>query len=249
MPTEFEKNLKDFSLFIFRVTLFLVLAVILFNIFFLKRDMLQMFLFAIAIAVGLTPELLPLIVTSNLSKGAIAMSKRGVIVKKLAAIHNFGSVDVVCTDKTGTLTEDRITLVKCLDGFGKESAPVLFWGQLSSAHLTGVRGTLDEAIKEFKKVDLAGWEKIDEIPFDAVRRFESVVVKKGDDIVMITKGAPEEILKNATSYGDGTKIHRERSREDHGNLRRALGRRIPRPWRGDKKDQKQDRIVCEKGRM
>jgi Mg2+-importing ATPase len=206
VPTEFEKNLKDFSLFIFRITLFLVLAVILINIFFLKRDMLQMFLFAVAIAVGLTPELLPLIVTSNLSKGAIAMSKRGVIVKKLAAIHNFGSVDVVCTDKTGTLTEDRITLVKCVDGFGKENAAVLFWGQLSSKHLTGVRGTLDEAIKEFKKIDLAGWEKIDEIPFDAVRRFESVVVKKGADIMMITKGAPEEILKNATSYGADKKL-------------------------------------------
>jgi Mg2+-importing ATPase len=200
-PTEFEKDLKDFSLFIFRTTLFLVLAVILLNIFFLKRDMLQIFLFAIAIAVGLTPELLPLIVTSNLSKGAIAMSKRGVIVKKLAAIHNFGSVDVICTDKTGTLTEDKIALVKCVDGFGEESAPTLSWGQLSSEHLTGVRGTLDEAIKEFKKVDLRGWEKIDEIPFDAVRRFESVVVKKGGEITMITKGAPEEILKNATSYG------------------------------------------------
>jgi Mg2+-importing ATPase len=204
--TEFEKDLTNFSLFISRTTLFLVLAVVLLNVFFLKRDMLQMVLFAVAIAVGLTPELLPLIVTSNLSKGAIAMSKRGVIVKKLAAIHNFGSVDVVCTDKTGTLTEDRITLVKCVNGFGEESSQVLFWGQLSSEHLTGVRGTLDEAIKEFKKVDVRGWEKVDEIPFDAVRRFESVVVKKGADIMMITKGAPEEILKSATSYGAGKKL-------------------------------------------
>ena len=200
-PTEFEKNLKDFSLFIFRTTLFLVLAVILLNIFFLKRDMLQIFLFAIAIAVGLTPELLPLIVTSNLSKGALAMSKNGVIVKKLAAIHNFGSVDILCADKTGTLTEDKIVLVKCVDGFGKESTPALFWGQLSSMHRTGVRGVLDEAIVGYKKIDVGDWEKIDEIPFDAVRRFESVVVKKGSEIIMITKGAPEEILKNATSYG------------------------------------------------
>jgi Mg2+-importing ATPase len=200
VPTEFEKNLKDFSIFIFRTTLFLVLAVILLNIFFLKRDMLQVFLFAVAIAVGLTPELLPLIVTSNLSKGALAMSKNGVIVKKLAAIHNFGSVDVLCTDKTGTLTEDRIALVRCVDGFGEDSASALFWGQLSSTHRTGVRGVLDKAIAEYRKVDLSGWEKVDEIPFDAVRRFESVIVKKGSETVMITKGAPEEILKNAKSY-------------------------------------------------
>ena len=200
-PTEFEKNLKDFSIFIFRTTLFLVLAVILLNIFFLKRDMLQIFLFAVAIAVGLTPELLPLIVTSNLSKGALAMSKNGVIVKKLAAIHNFGSVDVLCTDKTGTLTEDKIVLVKCVDGFGEESAPALFWGQLSSTHRTGVRGVLDKAITDYKKVDLKDWEKVDEIPFDAVRRFESVIVKNGSETIMITKGAPEDILKNAKSYG------------------------------------------------
>lgn len=200
-PTEFEKNLKDFSIFIFRTTLFLVLAVILLNIFFLKRDMLQIFLFAVAIAVGLTPELLPLIVTSNLSKGALAMSKNGVIVKKLAAIHNFGSVDVLCTDKTGTLTEDKIVLVKCVDGFGEESAPALFWGQLSSTHRTGVRGVLDKAIADYKKVDLKDWEKVDEIPFDAVRRFESVIVKNGSETIMITKGAPEDILKNARSYG------------------------------------------------
>ncbi len=201
LPTEFEKNITDFSLFIFRTTLFLVLVVILLNIFFLKRDMLQMFLFAIAIAVGLTPELLPLIITSNLSKGALAMEKNGVIVKKLAAIHNFGSVDILCTDKTGTLTEDKISLIKYLDGFGEENTATLFWGQMSSEHRTGVRGVLDEAIRSYKKADIRGWKKIDEIPFDAERRFESVIVGKGEEIVMITKGAPEEILKNAKSYG------------------------------------------------
>ena len=127
-----------------------MLAVILLNIFFLKRDMLQIFIFAVAIAVGLTPELLPLIVTSNLAKGALAMSKNGVIVKKLAAIHNFGSVDVLCTDKTGTLTEDSITLIKCVDGPGGEPE-ALSCGKLSSTHLTGVRGVLDEAIRGISK--------------------------------------------------------------------------------------------------
>ncbi len=200
-PTEFEKDLKEFSLFIFRVTLFLVLAVILLNIFAFGRDPLQIFLFAVAIAVGLTPELLPLIVTSNLAKGAIAMSRGGVIVKKLAAIHNFGSVDVLCTDKTGTLTEDRITLVKYLDGFGAESDDALFWGNVSSRNLTGVRGVLDRAIEEFKKVDVHEWKKVDEIPFDAERRVESVVVRKGTETMLITKGAPEEILRGAEHYG------------------------------------------------
>lgn len=206
-PTEFEKNLKDFSIFIFRTTLFLVLAVILLNIFVIKRDPLQIFLFAVAIAVGLTPELLPLIVTSNLARGALRMSKNGVIVKKLAAIHNFGSVDVLCTDKTGTLTEDRITLVKCLDGLGKESADVLFWGYLSSKNLTGIhmRSVLDSAIAEHKEqhgtINIAGWEKVDEIPFDAERRLESVVVKKGNETVLISKGAPEEILKLSHEQG------------------------------------------------
>lgn len=209
-PTEFEKNLKDFSLFIFRTTLFLVLAVILLNIFLIRRDPLQIFLFAVAIAVGLTPELLPLIVTSNLAKGALKMSEDGVIVKKLAAIHNFGSVDVLCTDKTGTLTEDRIVLMKCLDpagrAEGKGSDETFFWGYVSSAHLTSVRGTLDRAIEDYKKLDIRGWEKIDEVPFDAERRLESVIVRKADaggkfhskgETVLIAKGAPEEILKRS----------------------------------------------------
>jgi Mg2+-importing ATPase len=199
-PTEFEKNLKDFSLFIFRTTLFLVLAVILLNIFVIRRDPLQIFIFAVAIAVGLTPELLPLIVTSNLAKGAIEMSKNGVIVKKLAAIHNFGSVDVLCTDKTGTLTEDHITLIKCVDATGAESDETNLWGYLSSKNLTGVRGVLDEAIEKFKKIDITGWEKVDEIPFDAERKLESVIVKKGKDTVLIAKGAPEEILKMSDHY-------------------------------------------------
>jgi Mg2+-importing ATPase len=206
-PTEFEKNLKDFSLFIFRTTLFLVLAVILLNIFFIHHDPLQIFLFAVAIAVGLTPELLPLIVTSNLAKGALRMSEGGVIVKKLAAIHNFGSVDVLCTDKTGTLTEDRIALVKSVDEKGAESDKVLFWGYLSSKNLTSIHGTgvLDRAVVEHKEkkgtIDIAGWEKVDEIPFDAERRLESIVVKKGTETMLIAKGAPEEILKAATACG------------------------------------------------
>ena len=205
-PTEFERNLKDFSMFIFRTTILLVLAVILLDYLFTKQDPLEIFLFAVAIAVGITPELLPLIVTSNLAKGAIRMSEVGVIVKRLGAIHNFGGVDVLCTDKTGTLTEDRITLVKCLDPFGKESDETLFWGYVSSTNLTGIRGVLDKAIEEFKKADAdakdaASWKKLDEVPFDAERRIESVVVQKGSEAMLIAKGAPEGIIAHATHYG------------------------------------------------
>ena len=204
-PTEFEKNLKEFSFFIFKTTIVLVFAVILLDFFVLGRGSFEIFLFAIAIAVGLTPELLPLIVTSNLAKGAIAMSKNGVIVKKLAAIHNFGSVDVLCTDKTGTLTEDRIVLMRSVDEFGRDSESTHYWAYVSSAHLTGVRGVMDHAIEHFKAIDVKEWKKVDEIPFDAERRCESAVVtssKKGT--VLISKGAPEEILKIADRYGATT---------------------------------------------
>ncbi len=213
-PTEFERDLAKFSGFMFRTTILLVLAVILLDYLFLRNDPLQIFLFAVAIAVGITPELLPLIVTSNLAKGAVAMSKGGVIVKKLGAIHNFGGVDVLCTDKTGTLTEDRITLIKCLDAAGKESAETLFWGYVSSVNLTGVRGVLDRAIEDFKGADAdvkdaRAWKKLDEVPFDAERRLESVVVmneeKKAASVMLIAKGAPEAVLKDATYYGGAAK--------------------------------------------
>jgi len=205
-PTEFEKNLKEFSTFIFRTTLLLVLAVILINIFVLGHATLDVFLFAIAIAVGLTPELLPLIVTSNLAKGAINMSEHGVIVKKLAAIHNFGSVDVLCTDKTGTLTEDRIVLMQSLDEVGNASENTHYWAYISAQHQTGVRGVLDRAIEEYKKHDVKDWEKVDEVPFDAERRIESIIVtseKKGT--VLIAKGAPEEILKLSKKLPEAAK--------------------------------------------
>ena len=206
-PTEFEKNLKDFSFFIFKTTIALVLAVILLDFFVLGKSSFDIFLFAIAIAVGLTPELLPLIVTSNLAKGAIAMSKNGVIVKKLAAIHNFGSVDVLCTDKTGTLTEDRIVLMKSVDEFGKDSETTHYWAYVSSQHLTGIRGVLDHAIETYKKLDVREWEKVDEIPFDAERRSESVIVKSKKGTVLIVKGAPEEVMKIASHYGASAPKH------------------------------------------
>ncbi|HTY39687.1 MAG TPA: magnesium-translocating P-type ATPase [Candidatus Paceibacterota bacterium] len=201
--SEFEKNLKDFSLFIFRVTLSLVLAILLLNIL-LKRSLgIETFLFAVAIAVGIAPEMLPMIVTANLARGAKKMSKNGVIVKNLSAIHNFGSIDIFCTDKTGTLTEDRISLIKYVDGLGAESRNVLFWGSLSAHYVSGIRRTLDNAIRDYAKdFKPEEWTKADEIPFDFERKMESVVVHRGNEIKLLGKGAPEEILKHCKTYGE-----------------------------------------------
>ncbi|MBU6501108.1 MAG: magnesium-translocating P-type ATPase [Patescibacteria group bacterium] len=202
-PTEFEKNIKDFSLFIFKLAIFLVLVIIFLNIFFERKPPLEIFLFAVAIAVGLTPELLPMIITANLAKGALRMSEGGVIVKRLSAIHNFGSIDVFCTDKTGTLTEDKISLIKHVDGLGRDSSEVLFWGYLASINTTSVRGTLERAVEEVKNIpDIKNWEKVDEIPFDSERKRDSVVMRDGSKIALIAKGAPEEIFKISQFYGE-----------------------------------------------
>ena len=200
-PTEFDRNLKAFSFFIFRTTLLLVLAIVVVNLFLQKDSPLKIFIFAVAVAVGITPELLPMVITANLAKGAVKMSRHGVIVKQLSAIHNFGSIDVLCTDKTGTLTQDKIALIKYLDGFGRDSEEVLLWGYLASFHVSGVRGSMDAAILSYRKLDIAGWEKLDEIPFDFERRKDTVAVRREGKVHLVSKGAPEEILKSSTSYG------------------------------------------------
>lgn len=245
--TEFDKNLKDFGLFIFRITFFLVLVIILLNIFFEKKNPLEMFLFAVAIAVGLTPELLPVIITANLARGAVKMSREGVIVKKLSAIHNLGSMDVLCTDKTGTLTEDKIVLVRHVDGFGREDERVLFFGYLHSMFITSVRGSLDKAVQKFRKIDLKGWEKVDEIPFDFERRRDAVVAARGAEAVLVVKGAPEEVLKVSEFMGEGERIApgaREKIEKEYASLSadgfRVLGvgvKKMPREEREYSRDE------------
>lgn len=200
----FEKELKKFSFFIFVTTIILVGAILFLNILTSGKDYMETFLFAVAIAVGIAPEMLPMILTANLSKGALAMEKKGVIVKKLSAIHDFGSIDVLCTDKTGTLTEDKITLVKCLDLGGSDSADVLRWGFASSTFGSGVQSAMDNAIRAKRdEVSVAGWEKSDEIPFDYERRRGSVVVRvaQSEQDVLVTKGAPEEVIDICVTYG------------------------------------------------
>jgi len=195
--TEFEKGIRSFGFLIMQVTILLVLFVFLINA--LRHPdtngVLQALLFSVALAVGLTPELLPMIITVNLSKGAISMSKKGVIVKRLSSIENFGSMNVLCTDKTGTLTENRITLVLHVDAEGKDDNKVLLYSYLNSYYQTGLKSPLDEAILVHEEQNISGFQKIDEVPFDFVRRRVSVVVEKDRQRFFIAKGAPEEILK------------------------------------------------------
>ena len=203
--TEFERGLRRFGYLIMEVTLFLVLFVF-FMIALFKHHVLQSLLFSVALAVGLTPELLPMILSVNLSKGALAMSKKGVVVKRLASIQNFGSMDVLCTDKTGTLTENRIALVLHVDVEGKDNDKVLLYSFLNSSYETGLKSPLDEAILKHRSVDVRGYLKIDEVPFDFMRKRVSVVVEYGEERFLICKGAPEEIFRVCTYWELSSKI-------------------------------------------
>ncbi len=200
--TEFDREIKQFSLLILRITFVLVVSIFAFNAFF-KHDLLGSLLFSLALAVGLTPELLPLIITLNLTKGSLAMARHGVIVKQLSAIQNFGSMDVLCTDKTGTLTEDRITLVQYVDGLGHSSEDVLHYSYLVSAYTSGFESPLDRAVKEFRHLSTKGYAKLDEIPFTFERKRESVIVRHDHQPLLITEGAPEEVMPLCTSTAAG----------------------------------------------
>jgi Mg2+-importing ATPase len=200
-PTEFERGLRRFGAMMMEVTLFLVLFVFFINAFFFtNRGVLESLLFAVALAVGLTPELLPMVLSINLSRGAIAMSKKGVIVKRLAAIQNFGNMDVLCTDKTGTLTENKLTLEQHLGLEGKDVEKVLLYSFLNSYFQSGLKSPLDDAIMKHEDVDVKGYQKIDEVPFDFARRRLSVVVEHERQRFLIAKGAPEDIVKVCSHY-------------------------------------------------
>jgi Mg2+-importing ATPase len=204
--TEFERGLRRFGFLIMQVALVLVIFVFFINVF-LKpvfsgkpADILESLLFAVALAVGLTPELLPMIVSVNLSKGALEMSRKNVIVKRLASIQNFGNMDVLCTDKTGTLTENVITLVLHVDIDGKDDEKVLLYAFLNSYHETGLKSPLDDSILRYKHIDVEGFDKVDEVPFDFVRRRVSIVVQSGKERLMVTKGAPEQIARVCSQF-------------------------------------------------
>jgi Mg2+-importing ATPase len=199
-PSAFEQGTRSFGLLILRLSLAMVLFVILVNLW-RGRPWLESFLFAIALAVGLTPELLPMVVSVTLSRGALRMSRHKVLVKRLSAIHDLGSMDVLCTDKTGTLTEARIRLERHLDPSGRDSARVLELVYLNSRFETGLRSPLDDAILEHQEVDIAGWEKLDEVPFDFERRRVSVLTRHGTDRpLLVVKGALEDVLRLSNRY-------------------------------------------------
>lgn len=209
VPTAFDQGINKFTWLMIRFILVMVPTVFLINGL-TKHDWLEALLFAVAVAVGLTPEMLPMIVTVNLAKGAIAMSGKKVIVKRLNAIQNFGAMDVLCTDKTGTLTQDRIILKRCLDIYGEDSDRVLEYAYLNSHFQSGLKNLLDVAVLEHHELAAAirpdhHFKKIDEIPFDFNRRRMSVLVQ-GDDgkHLLICKGAVEEVFSISKRYEAGT---------------------------------------------
>jgi len=161
--TEFERGVRRFGYLLMEITLLLVLTIFALNVLF-HRPVMDSFLFSLALAVGLTPQLLPAIISINLSRGASRMAGRNVIVKRLASIENFGSMDVLCSDKTGTLTEGVARLHSCVDIQGNDSDKVLFYAYINAAYQTGFSNPIDEAIKNHRPFDLNGWQKLDEVP-------------------------------------------------------------------------------------
>ena len=190
---EFEKGIKDFSILITKVVIVMVIVVFSANAL-LKNDILQSLIFALAIAVGVTPELLPMIIAFNVSKSATKMAEHGVIIKKLSSIENFGSMDILCTDKTGTLTEDKITVVKYLNLNGEDSLDVLKYAYIVSSFHTGTKNPLDSAISSYRDFDISLYNKIDEIPFDFERKRDSIVFGFENKNTIVVKGAPEQIF-------------------------------------------------------
>ncbi|MFA5090100.1 MAG: magnesium-translocating P-type ATPase [Candidatus Omnitrophota bacterium] len=199
VQTSFDKGIHRFTWLMIRAMFFMVLFIFAINA--LRRgSFIESLLFSLGVAVGLTPEMLPMLVTINLSKGAIAMSKKEVIVKRLNSIQNVGAMDILCTDKTGTLTMDRIVLEKHCDVVRKEDDGVLRFAYLNSFYQTGLKNILDKAILKHEKLLVKQYRKIDEVPFDFLRRIMSVVVESDGAHRIIVKGAPEEIFKRCTKY-------------------------------------------------
>ena len=216
--TSFDIGIKNVGVLLIRFMLVMVPVIFLVNGW-VQGNWIDALLFSIAVAVGLTPEMLPVIVTATLAKGAMSMSKHKVIVKRLNAIQNLGAMDLLCTDKTGTLTIDKIVLSQHLNLYGEEDYEVLKWAYLNSFHQTGLTNLMDKAvlnhveIHDFLKVE-DDYEKIDEIPFDFLRRRMSVILKqKNGKHLMITKGAVEEMIDLCSHYfapGENKQLHVEK---------------------------------------
>jgi Mg2+-importing ATPase len=200
--TEFERGIRRFGYLLSEVMLVLVFVVFAVNVYF-HEPVIDSLLFSVALAVGLTPQLLPAIISINLSKGSQTMAAHGVIVRRLESIENFGSMDVLCTDKTGTLTEGVVQLDGALDMAGQPSDDVFRYAYLNAHLQTGLSNPLDEAIVAHTEPDLGGIVKVDEIPYDFVRKRLSVVVRESDHNRFITKGALDHVLEVCSSVRDG----------------------------------------------
>ena len=203
--TDFERGVRRFGYLLMEVTLLLVIGIFAFNVY-LHRPVLDSFLFSMALAVGLTPQLLPAIVSINLAAGARRMAEKKVIVKRLSSIENFGSMNVLCTDKTGTITEGEVKLQSVNDLEGKESARCLLYVYLNSAFETGFASPIDAAVRNHGVLDITAWKKLDEVPYDFLRKRLTVLVSGPDGNVMITKGALAQVLAvcGTAEGADGT---------------------------------------------
>ncbi len=202
LETEFEHGIRRFGYFLMEVTLVLVVVIFAINVY-LARPVLEALLFSLALAVGLTPQLLPAIISINLARGAKRMAAQKVIVKRLASIENFGSINVLCSDKTGTLTTGIVVLQSASDLSGNPSEKVLFHTYLNAFYETGFTNPIDESIRSYRKLDLSGYQKLDEIPYDFTRKRLSVLVSKNEERLMITKGALANIV-DACSLAETT---------------------------------------------
>jgi Mg2+-importing ATPase len=203
--TEFEHGIRRFGYLLLEITVTLVVAVFVINVFF-ARPVLEAFLFSLALAVGLTPQLLPAIISINLAQGAKLMAREKVIVKRLMAIENFGSMNVLCSDKTGTLTEGVVRVNSAIDVDGKESEKVILFAYINAFYETGFVNPIDEAIRTHRQFDLTGYEKLDEVPYDFVRKRLSILVSDHDRRLMVTKGALQNIMAvcSTVETSDGT---------------------------------------------
>ena len=191
--TEFGRGIRHFGIMITYVTMSLVLFVLLVNLI-LHRPLLESFLFSVALAVGMTPELMPMIITVTLAQGARRMTKKKVLVKQLSAIEDFGSVEILCSDKTGTLTEGEIVLDRHVDIQGKEDENVLRLVYLNSYFEAGIKSPLDDAVLKHERPKIVEYSKVDEIPFDFNRKRLSVIVRHGDEHLLVTKGEAESVF-------------------------------------------------------
>jgi len=191
--TEFEQGVRRFGYFLMEVTLMLVIAIFAANVYF-ERPILDSFLFSLALAVGLTPQLLPAIISINLAHGAKRMACDKVIVKRLSSIENFGSMNVLCSDKTGTLTQGVMKLHSAIDVEGNESEKVLLFAYINAFYETGFTNPIDEAIRTHCRFDMAGYQKLDEVPYDFIRKRLSILVSKDNAHILVTKGALPNVL-------------------------------------------------------